>query len=239
MASRASLRASGQGSTAFTGFPPAAFEFYEQLEADNSKAFWQANKATFDAAVKAPMEAVCAELGDLGSFKVFRPYNDLRFSKNRPPYKTHQGAYVEGEGGTGYYFHIGADGMMVAVGYYLMAKDQLERFRAAVAADATGEEVARIAAALAREGYSIGAGDELKSAPRGYAKDHPRIDLLRRKGLMASRQFPVASWMSTKKAAARIRDTWAGAGPLTAWLDVHVGPSTLPPEETFMGGRGR
>ena len=130
----------------FTGFPPAAFEFYDRLEADNSKAFWQANKATFEAAVKAPMVALCDELAEYGPFNVFRPYNDQRFAKNRPPYKTHQGAYGESEGGAGHYFHLGADGMLVGVGYYSMAKDQLERFRAAVDDDATGAEVGGVAA---------------------------------------------------------------------------------------------
>ncbi len=216
----------------FTGFPPAAFEFYDQLAADNSKAFWQANKATFEEAVRAPMAALCEDLADLGPFHLFRPYNDMRFAKNRPPYKTHQGAYVESEGGAGYYFHLGADGMMIGVGYYDMAKDQLERFRAAIDAEATGTEVERIAAALTKRGYTIGAMDELKTAPRGYPKDHPRVELLRRKGLMAARQYPVSSWMGSKKAVAKVRATWAGAAPLCAWLDAHVGPSTLPPDES-------
>ena len=121
------------------------------------------------------------------------PYNDLRFAKNRPPYKTHQGAFCESDGGAGHYVHLGADGLLAGVGYYSMAKDQLERFRAAVDADATGAEVARDRRRRsAAQGYSIGAMDELKTAPRGYPKDHPRIELLRRKGLMASRQCPVA-----------------------------------------------
>lgn len=215
----------------FEGFPAAAFEFYEGLEADNTKVFWQANKATFDTCVKAPMAALCAELGDAGGFHLFRPYNDLRFAKGRPPYKTHQGAYRETEGGAGQYLHIGSDGMLVGVGYYSMAKDQLERFRAAVDDDRTGPEIAAVTAALADAGYSIGAMEELKSAPRGYPKDHPRIELLRRKGLMASRSWPVAAWMHTPTAAARVRDTWDGAAPLCAWLDAYVGPSTLPPDD--------
>jgi uncharacterized protein (TIGR02453 family) len=221
----------------FSGFPAAAFEFYDRLEADNSKAFWQAHKATFDEAVKAPTAALCQELADVGPFHVFRPYNDLRFAKNRPPYKTHQGAYCESEGGAGHYFHLGADGMMVAVGYYGMARDQLDRFRAAVDDEASGTEIDRVVAALAKKGYSISAMDELKTVPRGYAKDHPRAELLRRKGLTAGRQFAPASWMHSKKAVAKIRETWAAAGPLCAWLDTHVGPSTLPPDDTFLGGR--
>ncbi len=216
----------------FTGFPPVAFDFYDRLEADNSKVFWQANKATFESAVKAPLAALAEELADVGPFHVFRPYNDLRFAKGRPPYKTHQGAYCESEGGAGHYFHIGADGLLVGVGYYSMAKDQLERFRAAVDDDVTGPQVEAVAAALVKKGYAIGAMDELKTAPRGYAKDHPRIELLRRKGLMASKQFPVSSWMHTEQAAGKIRATWATAAPLCAWLDAHVGPSTLPPDES-------
>ena len=86
-----------------------------------------------------------------------------------------QGAFGESEGGAGYYVHLGADGMLAGAGYYSMAKDQLERFRAAVDDDATGTEVAahRRRAGQA-PGYAIGAIDELKSAPRGYPKDHPR-----------------------------------------------------------------
>ncbi len=217
----------------FTGFPPSAFEFYDRLEADNSKAFWQANRTTFEDSVRAPMEALCEELEEYGPFHLFRPYTDQRFAQNRPPYKTHQGAYAESDGGAGHYLHLGADGMLVGVGYYSMAKDQLQRFRAAVDADATGAEVAEIAAAMTRKGYAIGAMDELKTAPRGYPKDHPRIDLLRRKGLMASRQYAVSSWMGTRKAAAKVRETWVGAAPLCGWLDAHVGPSTLPPDDAW------
>lgn len=218
----------------FTGFPAAAFDFYEALDADNSKVFWQANKATFETCIKGPMAELCEELEeDAGSFHLFRPYNDLRFARDRPPYKTAQGAFAEAEGGTGRYLHISAEGMLVAAGYYSMAKDQLERFRRAVADESTGPDVESRSAVLVAEGYSIGAIDELKSAPRGYPKDHPRIELLRRKGLMASRSWPVAGWMHTKKAVAKVRETWAAAAPLCAWLDVNVGPSTLPPEDVF------
>ena len=81
-----------------------------------------------------------------------------------------------------------------------MAKDQLERFRAAVDDDTTGPEVAALVAdARAPRLLDVGAIDELKTAPRGYAKDHPRIELLRRKGLMASRTWPVAAWMHTAR----------------------------------------
>ena len=218
---------------AFSGIPHDAIVFYEQLEADNSKAFWEANRDRFKQVVRGPAEALADELGGYGDFHLFRPHNDLRFSKNKPPYKTHQGAYTESEGGAGFYFHISAQGLMCGTGYYSMAKDQLERFRAAVDAEHTGREVAAIVDALAAKKYSVGAIDELKTAPRGFPKDHPRIALIRRKGLMVSKDFGAPKWIHTKQAASKIRQTCDGADELNAWLDAHVGPSTLEPDGFF------
>lgn len=215
----------------FRGFPEAAFSFYEALHADNTRAFWQANKATYAEAVKAPLDGLLDELADHGPFHVFRPYNDVRFSKGKAPYKEHQGAFGESEGGAGFYLQISAEGLMAGAGYYAMASDQLDRFRRAVDLDATGAAIERITAALAKGGHQIGAIGELKTAPRGYPKDHPRIELIRRKGLMAMRSWPVAKWMHTKAAATRIRDAWAACDEMNAWLDAHVGPSTLAPED--------
>jgi uncharacterized protein (TIGR02453 family) len=219
----------------FRGFPPEAFDFYERLEADNSKAFWDANKAIYQDCVKGPMEALCLELSDVGPFHIFRPYTDQRFAQGRPAYKTAQGAVTQGEGGTGYYLQVSAEGLMAGAGYYMMARDQLQRFRAAVDADATGREIAALVDDAVRSGYWVGAHDELKTAPRGYAKDHPRIALLRRSGLMAWRSWPVASWLHTRRAATKVRELWTGAAPLCRWLDAHVGPSTLPPADAPFG----
>jgi uncharacterized protein (TIGR02453 family) len=225
----------GEGYCAgMAGIPGDAIAFYEALEADNSKAFWEANRARFRAAVREPAERLAAELAEYGDFHLFRPHNDLRFSKNKPPYKTHQGAYTESEGGAGYYFQFSARGLMCGTGYYAMAKDQLDRFRSAVDADHTGAEIEAVVAALVKQGYSVGAISELKTAPRGFPKDHPRIALLRRKGLMVSKDFGAPAWIHTAKATARIREVWDGAADLNAWLDAHVGPSTLEPEGFFV-----
>jgi uncharacterized protein (TIGR02453 family) len=215
----------------FTGLPTEGIEFYEQLAADNSRTFWQANKGRYDEFVKQPMIALTATLEEFGPFHLFRPYNDVRFSKDKPPYKTAQGAYGESEGGAGYYAQFSADGLMVGAGYYAMAKDQLERFRNAVDGDATGAELAALVADAERRKYAIGAIDSLKTAPRGYPRDHPRIGLLRRKGLIAIKEFGAPKWIHTAGAAERIRDTWTGVADLCAWLDAHVGPSTLPPDD--------
>ena len=218
---------------AFRGIPVEVIQFYDRLEADNSKAFWEANKHVHRDVVKPTTQELCDELAEFGPFHMFRPHNDLRFSKNKPPYKTHQGAYGESEGGAGYYFQLSARGLMCGTGYYAMAKDQLDRFRRAVDADHTGTELAAIVADLARQRYTIGAIDELKTAPRGYPKDHPRIELIRRKGLMMSKDFGAPKWIHTKQAAARICGVWEVAAPMNAWLDTHVGPSTLEPDGFF------
>ncbi len=214
---------------AFSGFPVEVIEFYEQLGADNSKAFWADNKHRYTQSVKAPMTDLTEALDDYGPFKMFRPHNDLRFSKNKPPYKTHQGAYGELEGGSGYYLQVSADGLTAAAGYFFMGKDQLRRFRDAVVADSTGEEIAALVADAAKHRYVIGAIDELKTAPRGYDRNHPRIELIRRKGLMVSKDFGTPKWLHTKQVEKRVRECWDGAKDVCDWLDAHVGPSTEPP----------
>jgi len=214
---------------AFSGFPLEAIQFYEELGADNSRVFWADNKQRFEQLVKAPMTELTEALDDFGPFKMFRPHNDLRFSKNKPPYKTHQGAFGELEGGSGYYMQFSAAGLMVGAGYYFMAKDQLERFRAAVVAEDTGEEIEALVADATQRRYTVAAIDELKTAPRGYDREHPRIELLRRKGLLLSKEFGSPKWLHTKQAEKRVRECWDGARDVCDWLDAHVGPSTEPP----------
>jgi len=218
---------------AFRGFPPEALTFYEGLEADNSKTYWTAQKDVYERAVKEPMEALCAELDDdgFGPMRIFRPYRDVRFSKDKAPYKTAVAAAGESENGSVYYVHLSVEGLLVGSGYYHMASDQLARFREAVDDDKTGGEVAAIGAALEKARYDLTAHESLKTAPRGYAKDHPRIGLLRRKGLVAGKQWPVAKWLHTAEAKKRIEGAWRDFAPLNRWLAEHVGPSELPPDE--------
>lgn len=215
----------------FRGLPADGIAFYEDLEADNSRAFWQANRARFDESVRAPMTELTEALAEFGPFHLFRPYQDARFARNRPPYKTHQGAYGESEGGTGYYVQFSSTGLLAGAGYYAMARDQLERFRAAVDAPATGREIDDLVSDARRRGYGIGAISELKTAPRGVPRDHPRIELLRRKGLIATRDFGTPRWLHTADAVERVRASWNGVADLCRWLDAHVGPSTLPPDD--------
>jgi uncharacterized protein (TIGR02453 family) len=208
----------------FSGWPAEALEFYEGLEADNSKAYVTYHKSVYEDKVLRPMTELVEELaGQFGEPKIFRPYRDVRFSKDKSPYKTHIGAMI-GHG----YVQLSADGLAVGDGMYGMAPDQLDRYRRRVASDESGAELAALVAGVERQGIEVTRRDALKSAPRGYSADHPRIDLLRCKGLVAWKQWPVEPWLGTAAAKDRVAGVLTVTRPLAAWLETHVGPSEKP-----------
>jgi uncharacterized protein (TIGR02453 family) len=214
----------------FTGFPDEAFEFYEGLQADNSKAYWSDHKAIWESCVRDPMTALVEELQVEfgGPVKVFRPYRDVRFAADKSLYKTNQGAVLSDQTGNGtLYVHIDADGLFVASGYYVTASDQVERYRAAVLDDRTGSQLVDVVEGLRRDGYEV-SGDRLKTRPRGVPEDHPRLDLLRHRTLTAHRGWAPAAWMHTRKALDRVRQSWQRMQPLNAWLAQNVGASRQP-----------
>jgi uncharacterized protein (TIGR02453 family) len=207
---------------AFKGWPAEALEFFDGLEADNSKAYWQDHRETYERCVRAPMDALLAELAPTyGEGKVFRPYRDVRFSKDKSPYKTNIAATLA----NGPYLSLSAEGLSAGAGYYMMEPDQLARYREAVADDTSGAELVGIVATARRKGLEVNGHDELKTAPKGYPKDHPRIDLLRYKGLVTWRSWPVEPWLGTAKAKQRIVQFYDQSRPLLDWLDHNVGPS--------------
>ncbi len=211
---------------AFRGWPAEAIEFFEGLEADNSKAYWQEHRATYDAAVRAPMEALLAELAaNFGPGRVFRPQRDIRFSADKSPYKTAIGAMV-GEVG---YVQVSARGLGLGSGMWAMAADQLERYRQAVADEVTGPELVAVVADVRRRRLDVTGRETLKVAPRGYPRDHPRVELLRHKGLIAWREWPPGAWLGRRSARERVVRFLDDTRPLTDWLTARVGPSTLAP----------
>ncbi len=208
---------------AFRGWQDEALEFFEGLEADNSKAYWQRNKAVYETKVRAPMEELLAELEpDWGPGRIFRPYRDVRFSSDKSPYKTNIGAVV-GDG----YIQLTSEGLGAGAGMWEMATDQLERYREAVSDEATGGELQDIVSTARSTGLQVTAHETLKTAPRGYPKDHPRIELLRFKGLITWRDWPPAAWLGTRKAKDRVVEFLGASKPLSVWLAGNVGDSNL------------
>lgn len=204
----------------FTGWPAEAIEFYEGLEADNTKSYWLAHRATYDTCVLEPMRELLAELEpEFGAGRVFRPYRDVRFSADKSPYKTAIGATLARGG----YVQLSADGLAAGSGMYRPAPDELARFREAVADDDTGERLQRIVIELRAAGIEVSAHEVLKTAPRGFPKDHPRAELLRRKGLISWRQWPAGAWLGTAEAKQRVVEFLRASVPLNEWLAKHVG----------------
>ena len=214
----------------FHGWTDAALDFYEGLEVDNSKAYWQSHKNVYDEQVVGPMRALLDELSDeFGESKIFRPNRDLRFSADKSPYKIQAGATLAGHG----YVQLSAEGLAVASGTYVFATDQLTRYRRAVALDLPGEALAKIVDQVRAAGLTITAAGTLTTAPRDYPKDHPRIELLRMKGLVTWKEWPVEPWLATAEAKRKVVAVLRDSMPLVEWLDTHVGASEA--EHSYRG----
>lgn len=210
----------------FTGFAPAVFAWFDGLERDNTKAYFTATRDHYEAEVRGGLEALLDELAETfgGSSRVFRQQRDLRFTPDKTPYKTRTYGVLQGAPGS-FYAELSARGLYAGSGYYGLSSDRLERFRAAAADDATGPALAEAASAVEDAGLEL-AGASLRTAPRGYPRDHPRIELLRRKALFAGRRIaPGADGIGREAALAHVAGTWRAAAPLNEWLDTHVGPA--------------
>lgn len=207
---------------AFTGWPVEAVEFYEGLQADNSKPYWQDHRDIYEQCVRAPMEQLLAELADeFGPGKLFRPYRDVRFSADKVPYKTTCAATL-GQGIGQSYVSFSADGLSAGGGLYMPDPATLQRFRTAVDREKSGTELATIVDGLHGAGYQTMAHEVLKTAPKGFPKDHPRIDLLRHKGIAMMKDWPVGAWLGTAEAKERVVTTLRAGVPLNEWLARYV-----------------
>jgi uncharacterized protein (DUF2461 family) len=125
-------------------------------------------------------------------------------------------------GGTGY-VQLSAEGLGAGAGMWEMGPDRLGRYREAVADDKPGTELEQIIAAIEEADVTVHGHGVLKSAPRGYPADHPRIALLRYKGLTAWKQWPVEPWLETEAAKDRVVSFFRTTLPLCSWLTGHVG----------------
>ncbi|MEP6979953.1 MAG: DUF2461 domain-containing protein [Nakamurella sp.] len=201
------------------GIPFAALDFYEELEADNSKVFWTVHKPVYDAEVKAPMLALTAALEpEFGPAKLFRPFRDVRFATDKTPYKTHQAAWF---GETDRYLQISAAGLMLGGGRWQLSPEQLAGFRRAVDDERHGPALAAALGKVRRGGFDV-RGDLMTRVPSGFAKDHPRAELLKYRSLTGHQDLGAPDWLPTSDAAAEIAARWRRLTPLVDWLQAHA-----------------
>jgi uncharacterized protein (TIGR02453 family) len=220
----------------FQGFADGDGKFFKALAKKNEREWFQAHKAEFETGWNEPMKVLLADVreaidgayehADLDEPKVFRIFRDVRFSKDKSPYKTHIGGFIpmirRGAKATdlpmALYFHVGATETFGAAGHYMMEPASLDRFRRAVADDKTGAELQAILSKLAKKRFKAESHGALKRVPKGYDPDHPRADLLRRKGLtVAFRDLPKGI-LATPKLVKWLSGECTAVVPLVEWL---------------------
>lgn len=207
----------------FRGFPPEALEFLRELEDNNDRDWFKANRARYDEHLVAPARALGEDLSDLGQPHMFRPWNDTRFHA-RPPVKEQLGLAIGYRAAGGFYVELSLDGLLVAAGLHQPASDQLDRLRKAIDDGRTAAPLTRALEKASAAGLELGE-PALKRAPRGYPGDHPRLDLLRQRNMAVYHRYALAGWLHKPAAGPRIRKQLEAAAPLVKWLAERVGPS--------------
>ncbi|WP_457945823.1 DUF2461 domain-containing protein [Pseudarthrobacter sp. alpha12b] len=208
----------------FAGIPPEAFLFYAELEDNNNREWWLGHKGAYETTVKEPLARILGELEpEFGPARLFRPYRDIRFSQDKSPYKTAQGAFATRQEGVGYYLQVSADGLLVGGGYRSHTPAQLARFRAAADASGSGAALQEIVESIAAAGFSID-GEKLKTVPRGFDRHHPRAELLKHKTLYTGVDLGRAEWIATEAVTEEIAARWRQLRPLVEWVSRYAAP---------------
>jgi uncharacterized protein (TIGR02453 family) len=204
-------------------WPPAALDFLRELEHNNDRDWFKANRSRYDELLLGPARALTEELAGLGPPHFFRPYNNTRFRPG-PPLKEHIAASI-GSGPAVYYFQLSLDGLVLGAGLWHPESDQLERFRAAIDDGRRAAPFERAVRMAEAAGLSL-VEPELKRAPKGYSPTHPRIERLRLKRLALHRRHPLRRWLHTRECDRRVSSELEASRPFVAWLNEHVGAST-------------
>jgi len=219
----------------FEGFADRDGRFFRALAKNQRREWFEAHREEYEQGWLAPMKVLLAEVRKriepffahepLAEPRVFRIHRDVRFSKDKSPYKTHIGGYVAIDGaGRGpsapaaLYVHVGAAEVFVAAGQYMMDADQLASFRTAIVHEARGEEIGGLLRRLTRAGFAVGSHDELQRVPRGFDPAHPRADLLKRKGLIVSFPAPPRDLLVSRSLVDWLVPHTKRAAPLVEWL---------------------
>lgn len=210
--------------TTFQGIPAGAFGFYAELQDHNNRQWWLEHKDSYSSLVREPLTSLLEELEPkFGPGRIFRPNRDIRFSLDKSPYKTAQGAFASVQEGVGYYLQISAEGLLLGGGYHSHSPAQLARYRDTVDASGPGESLRQVVEALAAAGFAV-EGEKLKTVPRGYARDHPRAELLKHKSLAASIDLGQPEWLDSPAAVPEITRLWDELRPLVDWVSRHASP---------------
>jgi uncharacterized protein (TIGR02453 family) len=205
-------------SHAFTGIPREAFAFFADLAKNNNREWFQPRKTLYESVCHDTLKALTVALDPpFGADRLTRLYRDIRFSKDKSPYKTHVSARIPG-----CVLWLSAEGLYVGTGLYMPDPPALRRLREAIDREASGKALAGLIKVLRKEGYTVATHESVESVPRGYAADHPRIELLRMKDIHAGRTLAPKE-VSTAAAVTKVRKVCDDVAPFRQWLITHVG----------------
>jgi len=217
----------------FAGFPPEGMRFLQRLAKNNNRPWFQKHKEEYEDLVRFPMKTFIASLAEgmrsdapdiefNPRSSIFRVYRDVRFSRNKLPYKTHIAAAfrIRGRKGPtespGLYVHVEPGEVFIGGGLYMPAGPQLKAIRKAIA-DEPDEFLSILRNPSFRRTYGGIQGEVLQRAPLGYPGDHPMIEHLRHKQFYVGKNMPGASCGK----AAFLETAMKGfrtALPLVRWL---------------------
>ena len=201
----------------FNGFPKEATGFFRDLARNNNREWFLAHKDVYEQACREPLKALVTEIDPLGASRMTRINRDMRFARGRVPYKTHIASGVRGN-----YINLSSEGLWVGTGMYRPEPPALQQLRSAIDQDGSGRALVKIVATLRRKGYGVGTHDTVNSAPRGFAADHPRIDLLRMKDIFAGKLFEPGPVFSSSKLISAVKKAIADVEQLQVWLKRYV-----------------
>ena len=205
------------------GIPAEAFDFYDHLAADNTREFWVEHKPQWERDVRDPLQALADAVGEpFGPAHLYRPYRDMRFSRDKTPIKDHQGCLFKGPHGLGWYMQVSGTGFMVAGGWYQSTGDQVKRYREYLSEHGSAD--LRKALEVATTAGFVVDGDQLKTRPRGVDPENPDLDLLRHRTLHATRSWEPAAWMETPELVSTVQTSFEAIRPMIETLAEMVGP---------------
>jgi uncharacterized protein (TIGR02453 family) len=232
----------------FSAFRPAALRFLTQLKRRNTRTWFEANRAVYETEVRGPLKALVEEVDvRLARFapelvgdprrSIFRIHRDVRFSRDKSPYKTHaacwfyhqdagRGVGSEAQGGAGLYFHFSPAEVLVGAGIWMPPRPALDRIREALAENHRGFEAIVLAPAFRRRFGPLDEDAMLKRMPRGFGEDHPAARWLRYQSFTAGRTLTRRDLLSPRLPALIEKD-YAALTPLVRWLNTALGFRTL------------
>lgn len=206
----------------FAGFGTGAPAFFAGLEADNSKAYFAARRDVYERAIREPLERLLEEArGEYGTYvKVFRANRDVRFSADKRPYRTDAlGGVADERTRVVSYVCLDREGLVAGAGWLHPDSEQLARARAVIASDAAAAHELQVVLDDLEAGGFTCEGNPLRTAPKGYARDHPAVGLLRRRRFTAERRFTSpGDFSDPARARTAVFGTWQAASQLSGWL---------------------